>query len=79
MSAIKCPVCNKSLNKVNNVYKCENKHSFDISNKGYCNLLLANQKFSDSSGDDKEMILARKEFFEMINIITSEEMKNEKN
>ena len=63
MSIIKCPVCNKSLFKYEKVYKCINNHSFDISSKGYTNLMLANQSFSDASGDDKEMILARKDFF----------------
>ena len=65
MSIIKCPVCNGVLNKVERTYKCGNKHSFDISSKGYTNLMLANQSFSDASGDDKEMILSRKEFFEL--------------
>ena len=65
MSIIKCPVCNEILNKVERVYKCKNKHSFDISSKGYTNLMLANQSFSDASGDDKEMVLSRKEFFEL--------------
>ena len=65
MSIIKCPVCNQKLNKMDKTYKCANKHSFDISSKGYTNLMLANQSFSDASGDDKEMVLSRKEFFEL--------------
>lgn len=65
MSIIKCPVCGESLIKIEKTYKCKNKHSFDISSKGYTNLILANQSFSDSSGDDKEMVLSRKEFFEL--------------
>ena len=59
MSIVKCPVCDKTLFKYEKTYKCMNNHSFDISSKGYTNLMLANQSFSDSSGDDKEMILAR--------------------
>lgn len=65
VSIIKCPVCNEKLNKIDKTYKCKNKHSFDISTKGYTNLMLANQSFSDASGDDKEMVLSRKEFFEL--------------
>lgn len=65
MSIVKCPVCDKTLFKYEKTYKCMNNHSFDISSKGYTNLMLANQSFSDSSGDDKEMILARKDFFDL--------------
>jgi len=65
MSIVKCPVCSKTLFKYEKVYRCINNNSFDISKKGYTNLILANQSFSDSSGDDKEMILARKDFFNL--------------
>ena len=58
----RCPNCHQILIKDNNTYKCQNRHSFDISRFGYVNLLLANQH-SQNSGDNKEMILARVEFF----------------
>ena len=50
-----CPICKKKLVKINNSYKCENNHSYDISKYGYLNLLLN----STNSGDNKEMINAR--------------------
>ena len=53
-----CPVCQKKLKKIDNCYKCENKHSYDISKQGYINLLLN----SKNSGDNKEMINSRYEF-----------------
>jgi len=53
-----CPNCRKKLQKIENSYKCENKHSYDISKQGYLNLLL-NAK---NSGDNKEMINSRHEF-----------------
>lgn len=65
MSIIKCPVCNRELNRKDNCYKCTNNHSFDISKKGYTNLLLSNQYHSSNPGDDKDMVLARKEFFKL--------------
>lgn len=59
-----CPLCKKSLARVNNTYKCINRHSYDISRKGFVNLLLPNQHHSDHSGDEKEMILARVRFLD---------------
>lgn len=60
---LKCPVCNEKLNKVNSSYICKNKHNYDISKYGYTNLLLANHYNSLHPGDDKEMVMARKDFF----------------
>lgn len=58
----KCPNCNQILNKEDNVYKCINRHSFDISKYGHVNLLLSNQKHSQDPGDNKEMIMSRVSF-----------------
>ncbi len=55
-----CPICEKKLVKIENSYKCENNHSFDISKQGYINLLLN----SKNSGDNKEMINSRHLFLE---------------
>ncbi|MGL6113878.1 methyltransferase domain-containing protein [Cetobacterium sp. SF1] len=57
-----CPICKENLIKENNLYKCNNNHSFDISKYGHSNLLLSNQKNSKLPGDNKEMVLARKHF-----------------
>ena len=62
MSVYKCPVCNSSLEKVDRLFKCINNHSFDISKKGYVNLMLANQGHSLNEGDSKEMIASRSRF-----------------
>ena len=29
-----CPICKNKLQKIDNTYKCQNNHSFDISKKG---------------------------------------------
>ncbi|WP_369678558.1 putative RNA methyltransferase, partial [Ruminococcus sp. CAG:57] len=34
-----CPICKKRLRKLDNVWHCQNGHSFDIARKGYVNLL----------------------------------------
>ena len=61
----KCPVCNLQLIKKDSCYVCEKRHSYDISSKGYVNLLLANQKHSINPGDSKEMILSRVNFLKL--------------
>ncbi len=52
-----CPNCKSPLHKINNTYKCDNLHSFDIAKQGYTNLLI-NQS-SKLKGDTKEMLEAR--------------------
>ena len=64
MSIYKCPKCNQPLTRVDKSYKCFSNHSYDISKKGYVNLMLANQGHSLNEGDSKEMIDARKRFLE---------------
>lgn len=58
----KCPVCGKGLIKNEKSYCCSNNHSFDISEKRYVNLLLANQKKTKDPGDNKQMMESRRDF-----------------
>lgn len=64
MSVYKCPVCSSKLNLFNKSYKCKNNHSFDLSKKGYVNLILPNQGHSLNEGDSKEMINSRRRFLQ---------------
>ncbi len=59
-----CPICSSKLNIDGKAYACENNHSFDIARQGYVNLLPVNKKHSDTPGDSKEMVLARRTFLE---------------
>ncbi|MGL4867233.1 MAG: methyltransferase domain-containing protein [Cetobacterium sp.] len=59
-----CPVCSKRMEKVERKYICEGNHNFDISKYGHANLLLSNQKNSKLPGDNKEMVLSRKNYLE---------------
>lgn len=43
-------------------FLCSNNHSYDISEKGYVNLMLANQKRTKNPGDSRDMILSRRGF-----------------
>lgn len=58
-SLFKCPVCSKPLLQEEKQYRCENGHNYDISRKGYVNLLFRKNK---GPGDTKEMLGSRREF-----------------
>lgn len=57
-----CPVCSGILGKQDGCYCCSLGHSFDISRKGYVNLLLNSSK--GRHGDDRMMVNARTAFLE---------------
>ena len=59
MSVYICPVCKAPLLRYDNVMRCQNRHSYDISAKGYVNLLGPGKA---SRGDDSEMVAARRRF-----------------
>ena len=59
-----CPVCGEYLTRDNSIYACPKRHSFDISAKGYVNLLMSGSKNSAVPGDNKLMVNARAEFLE---------------
>ncbi len=59
-----CPVCKKDLQKEDKSLKCLEGHCFDLSKKGYVNLLLSQHRNSSDPGDSKEMVLARRRFLE---------------
>ena len=61
MSVYICPVCGKPLEREGNVYKCAERHSFDIASSGYVNL---SPPSSGSHGDDADMVTARRAFLE---------------
>lgn len=57
-----CPICLNPLHKSANSLVCDNKHMFDYAKEGYVNLLPVQLKNSLQPGDDKNMVLARREF-----------------
>lgn len=56
-----CPICRKELILNDKTAVCENGHSFDISSKGYLNLLISSQSVH---GDNAAMVIARRAFLE---------------
>lgn len=72
MNIFTCPVCGEKQSADNaplleisgGTAKCPHNHCFDISAKGYINLLLSQHKNVKNPGDSKEMVAARREFLE---------------
>ena len=58
---IKCPICNEELVKIDNLYRCFNRHSYDIAKEGYVNLLK--KQGGKEFGDSIDMVKARRSFF----------------
>lgn len=64
MNSFICPVCKRPLKLDGKTYKCENRHSFDLSKSGYVNLLMSQQSKLKRHGDDKIMVNARRKFLD---------------
>ena len=57
-----CPKCRGRLNVFDGYVKCPEGHSYDRARAGYYNLLLSNS--GQNHGDNREMILARRDFLD---------------
>lgn len=64
MSHFCCPVCRGPLRDSESSLRCENGHSFDRARFGYVNLLRSQQSSSKRHGDDKRMLVARRDFLD---------------
>ena len=62
-SPLICPICQKSLQRIGRTVRCANAHTFDIAREGYVNLLILRRK-PKILGDSKEMLVARRAFFD---------------
>lgn len=58
---IKCPICNEELIQIDNLYRCNNRHSYDLAKEGYVNLLK--KQGGKDFGDSPDMVKARRAFF----------------
>ncbi len=59
-----CPICHAALEVEEKSLKCMNGHHIDKAKSGYVNLLMSQQTKKKRHGDDKLMVVARKEFLE---------------
>ena len=50
-SLFRCPVCGGPLDREERVYRCADRHSYDIAKEGYTYLLPPNQKHSADPGE----------------------------
>lgn len=57
----RCPVCGKTLRRIDKSLVCDKKHSFDVAKSGYVNLC---RNFKAAQGDNKEMVASRTAFLE---------------
>jgi 23S rRNA (guanine745-N1)-methyltransferase len=66
MTYYQCPLCatTLTLQPSGKHYACQNQHNFDLAKEGYLNLLPVQHKHSLEPGDNKQMLLARREFLE---------------
>lgn len=64
MTCFACPVCGQALERDGSQYRCQNRHSYDISKYGYVNLLMSNASSAKRHGDDKLMVRARRDFLD---------------
>lgn len=62
MSDFICPVCKERLERDGSAMRCANGHSYDISRRGYVNLLMSQVSSKKRHGDDSEMVNARTDF-----------------
>ncbi|MBE6853067.1 MAG: methyltransferase domain-containing protein [Ruminococcus sp.] len=62
MAGFICPVCGLPLKQEDKLLKCSEKHCYDISRRGYVNLLMSQK--SGNHGDDKLMVRARRDFLD---------------
>lgn len=63
-SVLACPACGLPLIRQGATFACANGHVFDVAREGYVNLLLAQQRHSKDPGYNREMIGARRDFFD---------------
>ncbi len=60
MKKVVCPLCKEEFERDNKKFVCNKNHSFDMAKQGYLNLHI--KRKSKNPGDDKNMVIARRDF-----------------
>lgn len=60
-----CPLCGSSFTRNNNILSCTAGHHFDLAKEGYVNLLPPGKGKNARTGDEKDMIRARRDFLSL--------------
>ena len=64
LSMLVCPLCQAEFRQQERTLRCENNHAFDLAREGYVYLLPSGGKRPKFLGDSKEMLRARRAFFD---------------
>lgn len=62
LSILRCPLCRTAMNRDGNTLRCEAGHCFDLAKEGYVNLLPPGKGKNARTGDEKDMLRARRDF-----------------
>lgn len=62
LNLLRCPLCRSSLTREDKTLRCEKGHCFDLAKEGYVNLLPPGKGKNARTGDEKDMLRARREF-----------------
>jgi len=62
LNILRCPLCQGTLTRENRTLRCESCHCFDMAKEGYVNLLPPGKGKNARTGDEKDMLRARREF-----------------
>lgn len=62
LQILRCPLCHTTFARDGNTLRCEMGHCFDLAKEGYVNLLPPGKGKNARTGDEKDMLRARREF-----------------
>ena len=65
MTGFVCPVCREALFREGGSLYCKNRHCYDISKRGYVNLLMSQASSDARHGDSREMVASRSNFLDL--------------
>ena len=62
LNILRCPLCREMLAREDRTLRCSRGHCFDLAKEGYVNLLPPGKGKNARTGDEKDMLRARREF-----------------
>ncbi len=62
LNLLRCPTCGGALTRDSGILRCENGHCMDIAREGYVNLLPPGKGKNAKTGDERDMLRARRDF-----------------
>lgn len=62
LSILRCPLCHCALHRDEKTLRCDTGHCYDLAKEGYVNLLPPGKEKNARTGDEKDMLRARREF-----------------